>query len=99
MTFVVEGPQTSCASHQSTQPFEASSKQPIYRTMTPNIAKDDAFHQSCEQLNQHESTMPWISQADTNEKRRHLHRLLNLQKLLEEKHQQSLCENCMISQR
>jgi hypothetical protein len=68
LKFAVEGPQTSRALHQSAQPSEADNKQPISRTVTPNIAKDYAFHQSCGQLNQHESTMPWISQGATNEK-------------------------------
>jgi hypothetical protein len=68
LTFAVERPQTSRASHQSTQPFEAGNKLPIYRIVTPNIAEEDAFHQSYGQRGQHESTMPWISQGDTNEK-------------------------------
>jgi hypothetical protein len=53
---------------QSAQPSEADNKWPIYQTVTPNTAEDNVFHQSCRQLSQHESTVPLISQGDTNEK-------------------------------
>ncbi len=53
---------------QCAQPSEADNKWPIYQTVTPNTAEDNVFHQSWGQLSQHESTIPLISQGDTNEK-------------------------------